>query len=203
MGNVRACMLAERCGVKCRSVREVMKRGCKHEGKHGLCLRRNEAPSPTFSRDQLEFCRCDERRAVLIDSLQPNTMRLLQVATAALLPLTSLAAKKPTGDRFLDLYSKQASNATPVKLDDNSYAEVTKAPRNYSAAILLTALDPRFGLSLCKDFQPEWDLLAQSWTNGDKEMESRLIFGTLDFVDGKNTFQSVRPGEQMNMLRRR
>jgi oligosaccharyltransferase complex subunit gamma len=119
-------------------------------------------------------------------------MRLLQVLTAALLPLTSLAAKKATSDRFLDLYSKQASNAAPVKLDDNSYAEVTKAPRNYSAAILLTALDARFGCSLCNDFQPEWEMLAKSWTKGDKEMESRLIFGTLDFVDGKNTFQSVR-----------
>lgn len=118
-------------------------------------------------------------------------MRLLPVLTAALLPLTSLAAKKATGDRFLDLYSKQAANAAPVKLDDNSYAEVTKAPRNYSAAILLTALDARFGCSLCNDFQPEWDLLAKSWTKGDKGMESRLIFGTLDFVDGKNTFQSV------------
>ena len=130
-------------------------------------------------------------------------MRLLQVLTAALLPLTSLAAKKATGDRFLDLYSKQASNAAPVKLDDKLYDEVTKAPRNYSAAILLTALEARFGCSLCNEFQPEWDLLAKSWTKGDKEMESRLIFGTLDFVDGKNTFQSVRSYRRMMCIGRR
>ena len=118
-------------------------------------------------------------------------MRLLQLCAAVLLPLTCLAAKKPTGDRFLDFYSKQASNAAPVKLDDTSYGEITKAPRNYSAAILLTALEARFGCSLCNDFQPEWELLAKSWTKGDKEMQSRLLFATLDFVDGKNTFQSV------------
>lgn len=118
-------------------------------------------------------------------------MRVLQLLTAALLPLTSLAAKKATGDRFLDYYAKQASNAAPVKLDDTLYAELTKAPRNYSTAVLLTALEARFGCSLCNEFQPEWDLLAKTWTKGDKEMQSRLLFGTLDFVDGKNTFQSV------------
>lgn len=119
-------------------------------------------------------------------------MGLLQLLTAALLPLATLAAKKATGERFLDFYSKQASNGGPVKLDDDSYAELTRAPRNYSSAVLLTALEARFGCSLCNDFQPEWELLAKSWTRGDKEMESRLVFGTLDFVDGKNTFQSVR-----------
>jgi oligosaccharyltransferase complex subunit gamma len=119
-------------------------------------------------------------------------MRLLNFIAASLLPLTPLAAVKPTGDLFLDYYSKQVSNAAPVKLDDTSYAEITKAPRNYSAAILLTALEARFGCGLCNDFQPEWDLLAKTWMKGDKERESRLIFGTLDFMDGKNTFQSVR-----------
>ena len=56
---------------------------------------------------------------------------------------------------------------------------------------VVTALEARFGCSLCNDFQPEWEMLAKAWTKGDKEMESRLIFGTLDFADGKNTFQSV------------
>lgn len=119
-------------------------------------------------------------------------MRLIPLITAALLPLTTFAAKKSTGDRFQDFYSKQVSNAGPVKLTETSYAELTKAPRNYSAAVLLTALEARFGCNLCNDFQPEWELLAKAWTKGDKEQESRLVFGTLDFVDGKNTFQSVR-----------
>jgi oligosaccharyltransferase complex subunit gamma len=139
----------------------------------------------------MNFLICEDE-CLTIDTSQINTMRLLQVLTAALLPLISLAAKKSTGDRFQDFYSKQASNAGPVKLSDNTYAELTKAPRNYSAAILLTALEARFGCSLCNDFQPEWELLAKAWTKGDKEMESRLVFGTLDFADGKNTFQSVR-----------
>ncbi|KAM3413942.1 hypothetical protein BST61_g10613 [Cercospora zeina] len=115
-------------------------------------------------------------------------MKLLQLLTAAILPCSSLAAKsKPSTDRF----AVQSAKPQPVKLDDSSYAKLTKDPRDYSMAILLTALDARFGCQLCHEFQPEWDLLAKSWANGDKKKESRLVFGTLDFMDGKGTFQSM------------
>lgn len=116
-------------------------------------------------------------------------MRWLQLLAASLLPFTALAAKKPAADRFDDFRSKSLSG--PLKLDDAAYAKLTKAPRDYSVAVLLTALETRFGCVLCREFQPEWDLVGKSWTKGDKEAKSRLLFGTLDFVDGKNTFQSV------------
>jgi oligosaccharyltransferase complex subunit gamma len=119
-------------------------------------------------------------------------MRWLQLLTASLLPFTALAAKKSSGDRYKDFRAKSLSTGAPVKLDDASYTQLTKAPRDYSVTVLLTALESRFGCELCRNFQPEWDLLGKSWTKGDKKGESRLIFGTLDFVDGKNTFQSVR-----------
>lgn len=79
-----------------------------------------------------------------------------------------------------------------MKLDDASYEELTKTPRDYSAVVLLTALEARFGCNLCKEFQPEWEILGKSWTRGDKAGESRVLFGTLDFTDGKATFQKVR-----------
>jgi oligosaccharyltransferase complex subunit gamma len=116
-------------------------------------------------------------------------MRWLQLLTASLLPFTALAAKKASGDRFSDFRSKASSG--PLKLDDAAYTQLTKAPRDYSVAVLLTALETRFGCVLCREFQPEWDLLGKSWAKGDRDGKSRLLFGTLDFVDGKNTFQSV------------
>ncbi|CAN9176297.1 unnamed protein product [Alternaria alternata] len=118
-------------------------------------------------------------------------MRWLNLLTASLLPFTALAAKKPTGDRFNDARAKSLSIGHPLKLDDASYAQLTKSPRDYGVAILLTALEPRFGCMLCRDFQPEWDLLGKSWMKGDKDGATRLVFGTLDFVDGKNVFQSM------------
>jgi hypothetical protein len=118
-------------------------------------------------------------------------MKLLSLITAALLPLTALAAKKPTGDLFQKYNAKQLSASGSFKLDDKTYGQLTKAPRDYSVAVLLTALEARFGCGLCNDFQPEYDLLARSWSKGDKAGEGRLLFATLDFLDGKATFQSV------------
>jgi len=118
-------------------------------------------------------------------------MRWLQLLTASLLPFTALAAKKPTGDRFNDARAKSLSLGHPLKLDDASYARLTKAPRDYGVTVLLTALETRFGCVLCREFQSEWDLLGKSWMKGDKDGKTRTVFGTLDFVDGKATFQSV------------
>lgn len=110
--------------------------------------------------------------------------------SAALLAAPSLAAKKSAEERFTAFHTKSLSS-TPVKLRDNTYRELTGAPRDYTAAVLLTAMDARFGCQLCREFQPEWDLLSRSWTNGDKAGESRLVFGTLDFSDGRDVFMSL------------
>ncbi|WPH00305.1 Hypothetical protein R9X50_00313000 [Acrodontium crateriforme] len=118
-------------------------------------------------------------------------MRISQFFTAALLPFSALAAKKPTGDRFQDSNAAQLANGRPLQLDDKSYDALTKGPRDYSVAVLLTALDARFSCTLCKAFQPEWEMLGKQWSKGDKKAESRLVFGTLDFLDGKQTFQSM------------
>lgn len=115
-------------------------------------------------------------------------MKLSSILASLLLPLATFAAKKGSDDRFTEVYSK----SLPVKLDDNSYQSLTTAPRDYAVAILLTALESRFGCTACRDFQPEWEVLARSWQKGDRSGESRMLFGTLDFMDGKGTFQSVR-----------
>jgi OST3 / OST6 family, transporter family len=125
-------------------------------------------------------------------------MHFLKGLVLSLLPITALGAKKPVADKFQQFHTKALSSA-PLKLDDSIYGQLTSAPRDYSVAVLLTALESRFGCQLCREFQPEWDLLSKSWTKGDKQGESRLVYGTLDFTDGKNTFQSVRLGILSNL----
>lgn len=117
-------------------------------------------------------------------------MHFLKGLVISLLPFAALAAKKPATDKFQQFHTK-ALSSTPLKLDDTIYGQLTSAPRDYSVAVLLTALENRFGCQLCREFQPEWDLLSKSWTKGDKKGESRLIYGTLDFSEGKMTFQSL------------
>jgi oligosaccharyltransferase complex subunit gamma len=119
-------------------------------------------------------------------------MRWLPILLSLALPFGSYAAKKSASvDQFEEFHSKAVSSYAPIKLDDKSYKKLTTAPRDYTAAVLLTAMDNRFGCQLCREFQPEWDILAKSWTKGDKKGESRLVFGTLDFADGRDTFVSV------------
>ena len=116
-------------------------------------------------------------------------MKVLAKFTLTLLPFSAFAAKK-AGGKFEDYHTKSVS-LTPLKLDDGSYEDLTALPRDYSVVVLLTALEARFGCQLCRDFQPEWDLIGKSWNRGDRRGESRVLYGTLDFADGKGTFQKV------------
>ncbi|KAI5927412.1 OST3/OST6 family protein [Camillea tinctor] len=121
-------------------------------------------------------------------------MRWLSSVSALLalsLPFGSFAAKKESSvDRFTEFHS-QAVASSPLKLVDSTYRKLTSGSRDYTVAVLLTALDARFGCQLCTEFQPEWDILGKSWAKGDKNGESRLIFGTLDFTDGRDVFLSL------------
>lgn len=118
-------------------------------------------------------------------------MRWLPAFVSVFLAAGTLAAKKSSEERFQEYRTKSLS-ASPIKLVDSSYRSLTAAPRDYSVAVLFTALEARFGCQLCREFQPEWNLLGKSWAKGDKDGASRLIFGTLDFIDGKDIFMSVR-----------
>ncbi|CRK37034.1 Magnesium transporter protein 1 like [Verticillium longisporum] len=108
----------------------------------------------------------------------------------SLLASGALAAAKSPEERFQDFHTK-ALSSSPVKLNEKTFKQVTALPRDYTTMVLLTALDSKFGCQLCREFQPEWDILSRSWTKGDKKAESRMIFGTLDFADGRDTFMSL------------
>lgn len=96
--------------------------------------------------------------------------------------------------------NKFQQRPTPIELDDSSYDKITSTPRDYHVAILLTALDARYGCSQCRSFQSEWDLIAHSWNKGIKPDGIKLAFGTLDFSNGRNTFQKVGANSGMGEL---
>jgi oligosaccharyltransferase complex subunit gamma len=118
-------------------------------------------------------------------------MRLQSIFLSVTLLLAgAMGAKKSSTERFNTFHSK-ALSSSPIKLSQATYKSITSAPRDYTVAVLLTALEARFSCQLCREFQPEYDLLSKSWTKGDKSGESRLLFTSLDFVDGKDVFVSV------------
>ncbi|EFE42195.1 hypothetical protein TRV_03037 [Trichophyton verrucosum HKI 0517] len=131
------------------------------------------------------------------DRITPN-MRLFSLILCAIWPIAlALGASSKAGDKYSKF--KTASRSTgAVTLDDASYHELTAAPRDYHTVVLLTAMDSRFGCEICKMFQPEWELLSRTWSKA-KLGDSKLVFGTLDFLDGKGTFQQAPITSQLDM----
>lgn len=83
------------------------------------------------------------------------------------------------------------SRSGPVDLDSSSFKDLTTAPRDYYAAVILTAKDARYGCLMCREFDSEWDLISRSWNKGTKLDGLKVVFGTLDFDHGKEIFQKV------------
>lgn len=107
------------------------------------------------------------------------------LATLAL-SLTAVSAKKATN--AFDLFQKKA---TPISLTESTYDDLTAAPRDYHSVVILTALDAKYACGICREFSGEWDIIAKSWQKGDKKGKSRVLFGTLDFDQGRNVFVKV------------
>lgn len=105
--------------------------------------------------------------------------------------ISGFVAAKPSADKFERYQS--LSRSGPVDLDNASFKELTTAPRDYYAAVILTALDARYGCAMCREFDSEWDLLTRSWNKGTKLDGLKVVFGTLDFDHGKEVFQKVHP----------
>jgi oligosaccharyltransferase complex subunit gamma len=116
-------------------------------------------------------------------------MRLLSYLALTALSLTAAvsAKKAATSSKFDTYYGASA----PVELDEKGYLELTAAPRDYSLAVLLTARDAKYACGICREFDPEWNIVGRSWQKGDRSGQKRVLFGTLDFDQGRNVFMKV------------
>ncbi|KAL1902075.1 oligosaccharyl transferase subunit ost3/OST6 [Ceratocystis pirilliformis] len=121
-------------------------------------------------------------------------MRLLTTLVSGLTLVAGALSAKSKGhfsDPFTTFHETAVKAAAPVKLNTALYNELTASSRDYSVSVLLTAMDPRFQCQLCREFQPEWDVLGKSWAQGDAAGKSRHILATLDFNDGREIFQQL------------
>ena len=116
-------------------------------------------------------------------------MRLLSYLALTALSLTTVvSAKKAVTTSKFDTYQ---GHSPPVELDETGYQELTASPRDYSLAVLLTARAPKYACGVCREFDPEWNIVGRSWQKGDRNGEKRVLFGTLDFDQGGNVFRRV------------
>lgn len=112
--------------------------------------------------------------------------------------VSGVLAANPSSDKFERFQT--LSRSGPVDLDSSSFKELTTAPRDYYAAVILTAMDARYGCILCREFDSEWDLISRSWNKGTKLDGLKVVFGTLDFDRGKEIFQKVHWDSILSML---
>lgn len=113
-------------------------------------------------------------------------MKLLSVVIPFIFLATSTVAVSGKLEKF-----QRLSRASSVALNDSLYDELTSKPRDYYTAVVFTATEARFGCTLCREFQPEWELIAQTFNKGPKSEGLDMVFGTLDFLNGRNAFQKL------------
>lgn len=125
--------------------------------------------------------------------------QLLSLLLSFSLCLSIVAAAKSDDKvaKFTTLSTKSPKSL--ITLDDSLYDQIAKAPRDYTAVVLLTALDQRYGCALCRDFHPDFELMAKS-SYGKQGPDSKLFFGSLDFGVGRATFQKVQVVEDMKYV---
>lgn len=115
----------------------------------------------------------------------------MQFLSLISLALSALCASATAETSKFRTYQSLSKSYAPIDLDDSVYSDLVSKPRDYHVAVLLTAQEPRYGCQLCREMHPEWNLLARSWNKGSSKESPRLLFGTLDFRNGKGTFQKL------------
>ncbi|KAI8890190.1 hypothetical protein K501DRAFT_206769, partial [Backusella circina FSU 941] len=97
--------------------------------------------------------------------------------------LVVVSAQDVKKDKLFTLAIGSDNNV--IKLNSNSYDRFTEGKRSYGIVVLLTATDARFNCMPCREFDPEYALVASQFR------QSELFFGRLDFQDGQAIYQKL------------
>ncbi|KAG9292054.1 hypothetical protein G9A89_017954 [Geosiphon pyriformis] len=99
-------------------------------------------------------------------------------------------AVKPLERKLHKLNEQVIKHDGVVELNSDLFDEFLAKPRNYSFVVLLTALDSSINCQPCREFDPEFRLVARSWQT--TKLPSRLYFGILDFKNGREIFTKLK-----------
>ncbi|KAI5290517.1 oligosaccharyl transferase subunit ost3/OST6 [Ascosphaera aggregata] len=147
--------------------------------------------------------------------MKPIHLLSTLLTTLATITATVAAFASPSSSSSSSRYTSYllSSPKSPIDLNHHTYNEITSKPRDYFVAILFTARDPKYGCTVCKAVQPEWDLLAGSWNKAaislgqknkknkknkktssdtiEEEDVPKVVWGTLDFANGRPIFEKM------------
>ncbi|KAH8106976.1 oligosaccharyl transferase subunit OST3/OST6 family [Cristinia sonorae] len=101
------------------------------------------------------------------------------------------AAPKDASSAHDELVKLANANNGLIKLDDRTYDLLTHPKRTWSAAVQLTAMDPRRRCIPCKEFDPSFKEVARAWSTVPAADRDTHFFATLDFDNGMSVFQKL------------
>ncbi|CAO3598960.1 unnamed protein product [Absidia cylindrospora] len=84
------------------------------------------------------------------------------------------------------------------KINSNAYFKYTQGKRDYGMVVLLTALGDQFQCVPCREFDPEYKLVASSFQK--TKHSGHVFFGHLDFMDGQAVYQQLAIQTAPNVL---
>ncbi|WVR05412.1 hypothetical protein IAU60_002427 [Kwoniella sp. DSM 27419] len=114
-------------------------------------------------------------------------MRLFPLFLSTLLAIPATLASDAAHWSALAAKSKDGV----IKLDSASYDEILSNDREYSVAVVLTALPAQFKCQPCHDFDPSFHAVAASWNRQPKHIRGQHFFAQLDFTDGQAIYQRL------------
>ncbi|KAF9158050.1 oligosaccharyl transferase subunit ost3/OST6 [Actinomortierella ambigua] len=122
--------------------------------------------------------------------------RALLLCVMALVAILSIstsrvaeAADEALASKVNRLSTIASRNRGVVDMTDNIFGEIIASPRNYSMVVLFTAMGPEINCVPCKNFDPEFRMVAKGWPK--LADTTKLFFGVLDFQDGRDTFRQL------------
>ncbi|BFZ24307.1 hypothetical protein BsWGS_27346 [Bradybaena similaris] len=84
------------------------------------------------------------------------------------------------------------SKKSVIRLSGDKFRQYVKTtPKNYSVVVMLTALQPQRGCSVCKQANDEFQIVANSWRYS-QQYSNRLFFAMVDYDEGSDIFQSMK-----------
>jgi OST3 / OST6 family, transporter family len=131
--------------------------------------------------------------------LQDQKMRFPSLFLTSILASISLVA----GDalqKWTEIASKSRSNV--IRLDETTFDQLITTERNYTSIstsyqmwklivlVALTALQPQYQCALCREFDPEFATVAESWRRAHPQSDG-VFFGKVDFPEGRPIFVRV------------
>lgn len=107
---------------------------------------------------------------------------------------TVISSEATTLDERIQQLNEMTERRPVIKLNGDKFSKFIgsqSVPRNYSFIVMMTAMAPHRSCMICRQANDEFMITASSFRNSPHFDSKRLYFGSVDFDDGSDIFNSL------------